>query len=170
MLCSDKTCNSCRRATPHLRAGHILSTNLDQRSVIHKSGALFISPTAQRRTRLGKLLAFDWFTRGDRWGAKLRFECLHVARHLAPRARKIEALTRHVTFEKATAPTYLICGTGILRRGTREPLRYNAITGLTDGQLTELTARLHPEVDGLTSTGGVPTRWACSGRWHWWSP
>jgi hypothetical protein len=32
-------------------------------------------------------------------------------------------------------------------------LRYKAITGLTDGQLTELTARLHPEVGGLTSTG-----------------
>jgi hypothetical protein len=32
-------------------------------------------------------------------------------------------------------------------------LRYKAITGLTDGQLTDLTARLYPEVDGLTSRG-----------------
>jgi hypothetical protein len=32
-------------------------------------------------------------------------------------------------------------------------VRYEAITGLTDGQLTELTARLHPKVDGLTSQG-----------------
>jgi transposase len=32
-------------------------------------------------------------------------------------------------------------------------LRYKAITGLTDGQLTELTARVHARIGGLTSTG-----------------
>jgi hypothetical protein len=32
-------------------------------------------------------------------------------------------------------------------------LRYKAITGLTDGQLTALSERLHPEVGGLTSRG-----------------
>jgi hypothetical protein len=35
----------------------------------------------------------------------------------------------------------------------RGPLRYKAITGLTDGQLTELTARVHETVGGFESAG-----------------
>jgi hypothetical protein len=38
-------------------------------------------------------------------------------------------------------------------RGYEEPLRYKAITGLTDGQLVELTARLHAKIGGLNSAG-----------------
>lgn len=34
-----------------------------------------------------------------------------------------------------------------------EPLRYEAITGLTDGQLAELTARVQEIVGALTSAG-----------------
>jgi hypothetical protein len=41
-----------------------------------------------------------------------------------------------------------ICG-----NQTEEPLRYEAITGLTDGQLTELTARVTQTVDGMASAG-----------------
>lgn len=37
----------------------------------------------------------------------------------------------------------------------RGPLRYKAITGLTEGQLSELTARVH-EVVGDLSSGGRP--------------
>lgn len=34
-----------------------------------------------------------------------------------------------------------------------EPLRYQAIIGLTDGQLTELAARVSKNIGTLTSTG-----------------
>src|SRR5215204_5658514 len=58
-----------------------------------------------------------------------------------------------------------ICG-----NQTEEPLRYEAITGLTDGQLTELTARVTQTVDGMASAGrpgAARTRSVCSARSRW---
>jgi hypothetical protein len=57
--------------------------------------------------------------------------------------------------EKATAPPYLIREDQFCGRDDGEPLRYKAITGLTDGQLAELTVRVH-EAAGLMTSAGRP--------------
>ena len=50
-----------------------------------------------------------------------------------------------------------------------EQLRFQAMTGLDDQQLTELVARVHAVHGGGLSPVPVPTRWACSARLRsWW--
>jgi hypothetical protein len=52
---------------------------------------------------------------------------------------------------------------------TEEPLRYEAMTGLSAEQLTELVARVHTAPAVANSPRlAARMRWACSARWRWW--
>jgi hypothetical protein len=64
-------------------------------------------------------------------------------------------MCRRGACEWATAPLYLASWKFEVYERERGPLRYKAITGLTEGQLAELTARVH-EVVGDLSSGGRP--------------